>query len=258
MRKANVVGALAAALVVAALAGADEVNWRGRVAPGQAVEVKGVNGSVVAHAGSGQQVEVRASRSGRKSDPASVEIKVVEHAGGVTICALYPTPAEGRPNECQPGEAGRMNVRDNDVKVDFTVALPKGVRLLARTVNGAVKAAGLESDVEARTVNGGIEIETSGHAAAETVNGSIQASFGRAEWQGAIALKTVNGGIDVALPGDASATVEAKTVNGGIETDFDLPVKGQHGSRRLSGTLGSGGRSLDLDTVNGAIRLRRR
>ena len=34
--------------------------------------------------------EVTATKTGRKSNPAEVEIRVVEHAEGVTICAVYP------------------------------------------------------------------------------------------------------------------------------------------------------------------------
>jgi hypothetical protein len=43
-----------------------------------------------------------ATKHGRRSDPAEVEIEVVEHAGGVTICAVYPSPGS-RPNECRQG-----------------------------------------------------------------------------------------------------------------------------------------------------------
>src|SRR2546422_4855498 len=62
-----------------------------------------------------------------------------------------------------------MNVRDNDVTVDFTVRVPAGVRFLGKTVNGEVEAAVGSSDVEAITVNGSIRISTTGYAEAQTV-----------------------------------------------------------------------------------------
>src|SRR3989442_11593880 len=37
----------------------------------------------------GSQAEVSAAKHARRSDPASVEIKVVESEDGVTICAVY-------------------------------------------------------------------------------------------------------------------------------------------------------------------------
>ncbi|PYP64110.1 MAG: hypothetical protein DMD37_03730, partial [Gemmatimonadetes bacterium] len=68
---------------------------------------------------------------------------------------------------------------------------------------------------------------------------------------------TVNGGITLELPATFSAEVRAETVNGDIETEFPLTVTGRFGPRHLRGTVGNGGRELDLGTVNGSIRLRK-
>ena len=179
----------------------------------------------------------------------------MEHAGGVTICAVY--PSTGAPNECKPGEGGRMSVRDNDVNVEFRVKVPAGVRFLGRTVNGGIEASGITADAEARTVNGGVALDATGTARAETVNGGITARLGRADWAGALALKTVNGGIEMTLPEGLNADVKASTVNGDIETDFPLTVTGKISRRKLEGTIGSGGRTLELSTVNGGIELRK-
>jgi DUF4097 and DUF4098 domain-containing protein YvlB len=150
-----------------------------------------------------------------------------------------------------------MSTRDNDVKVEFTVRVPEGVRFIGRTVNGSVEAQGLTADAEVYSVNGAVTVTSSGLARAETVNGSITAAMGRADWSGPLELKTVNGSITVELPATVSARVEARTVNGGIETDFPLTVTGRFGPRRVSGTIGSGGRDLTLETVNGGIHIRR-
>ena len=46
------------------------------------------------------------------------------------------------------------------------------------------------------------------------------------------------------------------TVNGDIDTDF--PVSASRISRRrIEGTIGGGGRTLSLETVNGSISLKR-
>ena len=150
-----------------------------------------------------------------------------------------------------------MSTRDNDVEVHFTVKVPAGVALAARTVNGEVEATGLEGDVDATTVNGSIQVSTSGRAQAETVNGSIRASAGRSDWSGDAAFKTVNGSITLTLPSSTSADVRAGTVNGDIETDFALTVTGKFSRRRLNGTIGGGGHTLEMETVNGSIRLRK-
>jgi hypothetical protein len=246
----------AAALAAPAFAAGEDFRWQGRVAPGDAIEIKDVNGGITATAGDSDQVLVTATKKARKSDPESVKIEVVEHPGGVTICAVYPA-VDGRPNECAPGHGGRMSVHDNDVAVQFQVQVPAGVRLVGRTVNGAISATGLRADATAETVNGAVRLESTGTATANTVNGAITARMGRADWQGALRLKTVNGAVEVTLPENASTEVKASTVNGGIETDFPLTVTGRVGPRSISGTIGSGGRQLELNTVNGGITLRK-
>lgn len=232
-------------------------HWRGRVARGQAVEIRGVNGDVEARHGAGDAVEVRAVKRGRRDDPSEVEVEVVEHDGGVTICAVYPTPPGKRPNECRPG-GGHHHTGRNDVSVAFEVVVPAGVTFVGRTVNGDVEVTGLGGDVDASTVNGSVGISTTGTATAHTVNGSITARFGSAAWRDDLSFETVNGSITITMPDGVSTRVEASTVNGGIETDFPLTIQGRFGPRRLTGTIGEGGdRELRLRTVNGRIELRR-
>src|SRR4029077_13914206 len=210
---------------------------------------------VRAVAGSGD-VEVTAVKHARRSDPDEVKIEVVQHEDGVTICAVYPSDRR-RENTCATGDGAHTNVHNNDVLVDFTVRVLAGVRFIGNTVNGDVSAADLSSDVEANTVNGSIRISTAGYAEAQTVNGEIVASIGRAMWNDALEFRTVNGGITLDLPASLSTEVRAKTVNGDIQTDFPLMVTGRLGPRSVRGTIGSGGRRLALETVNGSIRLRK-
>jgi hypothetical protein len=235
-------------------------EWQGRVEAGNSIEVKGINGDVRAVASTGNEVQVVAElREHRRGYAEDIEFEVIEHDDGVTICAMYPTPRRAdRPNECAPGSRGRMNTRENDVEVNFTVRVPAGVGFTGRTVNGAVDVESLTGDVEAHTVNGDVELSTSGVAQASTVNGSIWASLGRSDWTDALEFETVNGSITLELPDGFGAEVSARTVNGGIETDFPLTVQGRFSSRRLTGTIGEGGRRLWLETVNGSIRLRSR
>jgi Putative adhesin len=232
-------------------------QWHGTVPQGSAIEIKGVNGEIRAMASTGAEVEVAAVMRGRRSDPAEVRIDVVQHADGVTICAVYPSP-DSRPNECQPGDGGRMNTRNNDVHVSFTVRVPPGVRFIGRTVNGDVTADSLGGPVSLRTVNGDTTFSTSSFGEASTVNGSVRGTMGNGQWNEPLEFHTVNGGISLDLPADTSADVKAATVNGSITTDFPITVSGRVQRNRLNGTIGNGGRALELETVNGSITLRRR
>ena len=230
---------------------ADELfEWSGRVAAGQHVEIKGVSGTITAAPAVNGLVEVAADRRGSRNDPNEVRIEVVEHPAGVTICAIY--PREG--NACLPGDEGRLSTRRNDVQVDFSVGVPPGVDLVARHVNGAIKAAELAGDIEAVTVNGSITVAAGGHVRAETVNGSIAAGIGRADWDGEASFETVNGSVTLTLPESADIDVSVRTANGSIRTD--LPITDTDERRqRFEGRLGDGGRTLRIRTANGSVRL---
>ncbi len=235
----------------------EQFRWTGQVAPGQSIEIKGLNGGISAQPANGGEIEVVAIKKGHRSDPAAVTIKVVPHANGVTICAVYPSDDADQPNTCEPGDGGHSHVRNNDVDVTFTVRVPAGVGFVGRTVNGEISAMSLTGNVDSRTVNGSINISTAGYAQAKTVNGEITAKMGNANWSDSLEFKTINGGIDLDLPADLSTKIEADTFNGDIESDFPLTLLGRVSRKHLSGTIGAGGRELLLKTLNGSIRLKR-
>mgnify|MGYP006969348687 CR=1 FL=1 len=234
---------------------ATDYRWSGRVAQGESIEIKGVNGSVEFVYAEGSEVVVTVEARARRSDPSTVRIERVEHGDGLTFCAVYPTPEGREPNRCGPGNSGNMNTHRNDVQVDFRVEIPEGVTVIGRTVNGEVEATGLRSDVYAESVTGDIEISTTGFAQAETVNGSIEASMGSA-FQSAVEFSTVNGSIDLDLPDDIDADIDASWLNGSFESDIPFLMQGSVSRRSARGVLGEGGPELELQTVNGSIRIR--
>jgi DUF4097 and DUF4098 domain-containing protein YvlB len=245
-------------LATVAVAAGQDFNWHGRLAAGKRLEVKGVNGDVRAVLASGAEAVVNARKHSRRSDPDEVEIKVVESDDGITICAVYPTPRRAREeNNCEPGDRWHSNTENNDVVVDFEVQVPAGVEFNGKTVNGEMSAEGLKGDAHVSTVNGSVRVTTTGLAEASTVNGSVYAEMGRANWTDELEFSTVNGGITLILPGKLDTEVRASTVNGEIETDWPLMVSGRFSNRRIRGTIGAGGRALSLSTVNGEIRLKK-
>ncbi len=228
--------------------------WHGAVGVGQTVEIKGVNGDIIAERSAGGEIEVRAEKRARRSDLETVRIEVVEHAGGVTVCAVYPSSRE-REHTCEPGSGGRNSIRNNDVRVTFYVSVPEDVGFLGRTVNGDVRVHDLASEVGARSVNGDIEISTTGFAEASTVNGSIDAAMERYDIASGLSFSTVNGSISLDLPDDVDVDVDARWVNGHLKTDPPLELIGRVSRRSARGVLGDGGPELNLRTVNGSIHL---
>ena len=234
---------------------AESFRWTGMLEPGRILEVKGIKGDVIVERTSGDEVEVTAHA--RRSDPSEVRVEVVEHAEGVTICAVYPTPPGRCENYCCAGSDGRMNSRDNDTQVEFRIRLPDGVLFTGRTVNGDLKALGLASDVVLSTVNGDVDVSTTGYAEASTVNGSIDARIGQMNSEDGLSFGTVNGSVTPDLPDDVDADLDARWVNGDLDSDFiPLRIEGRLSRRRIQGMLGDGGPELSVSTVNGSIRIR--
>lgn len=230
-------------------------EWSGQVAGGGQIEIKGVNGGIQAFLASGTDVEVSVVKRGQVNSPSSVTIDVVQHTGGVTICAVYPDVTGQPANQCLPGAQGSMSVRDNDVEVTFTVRVPSGVEFRGQTVNGSVEASGLQSNAFAATVNGSVDVTTTRLGSAATVNGTVTASIGLANWDRDLAFTTINGNVSVKIPAGTNANARLSAANGSITTEFPLP---EIAPRILQGTIGAGGPLLTLSTVNGNVALQRR
>jgi hypothetical protein len=228
--------------------------WHGTVRTGQTVEIKGVNGDIIARRAAGGEIEVRAEKRAGRSDVNAVRIEVVDHGQGVTLCAVYPS-SRGRENTCEPGSGGRSNIRNNDVRVTFYVSVPENVAFQGSTVNGDVEVHDLASDVGAKSVNGDIEISTTGFAEASTVNGSIDAAMERYNIEAGLSFSTVNGSISLDLPDDVNADLNAKWVNGRLEADLPFRLIGRASRHSAKGVLGEGGPELNLKTVNGSIHV---
>jgi DUF4097 and DUF4098 domain-containing protein YvlB len=222
-------------------------DWRGSIPGGRTLDVRGVNGNIRTVLAPGSEVEVNAIRTARRSDPNQVRVEVENKGGDVVICVIYP-------NESNSGCDRGQNTKNNDTRVDFTIRLPKDVRLAARTVNGNVLAEKLHSPITAKTVNGRIELNTTQSASAESVNGSINATMGTLASEAR--FSSVNGSIDLSLPPTAGANLNASVVNGDITPDFPITLSGKISKRELNGRLGNGGPELVVKTVNGSIHIR--
>ncbi len=229
-------------------------EWSGQIAQGDELEVKGINGGIEVTLASGSTAEVTAFKRSDRNDPDSVTVEVVEHAGGITICAVYPDVPGQPANECLPGDQGHMSVQDNDVEVNFTVLLPAGVVLTGNTINGSVTADGLLGNAFLVTINGDVRVSTTQLALGTTVNGSVDASIGLNTWDRDLAFSSVNGNVTVEVPAATNAEVRARTANGSISSEFSEVV--EVGPNDWRGTLGSGGRLLTIATVNGNVALR--
>jgi hypothetical protein len=223
--------------------------------PGQVLEIWNINGSVKAEAAVGSEAEISVQIIGTKPHPGSIQIDVVPYSGGILACTIY--KGLSRPEYCSPGLEPSLSLNNSDIKVEYSLKLPVGVKFAAKTVNGRITAGLPASEIVANAVNGQIAVSTRMQVTANLVNGSILASLDGENWTGARRLHTVNGSIDVEVPETIDADVKASTVWGFITTDFPIQVQRGFVGSSLNGSINRGGPRLEITTVNGSIHLRK-
>ena len=236
-----------------------DFHWSGNVASGHWLRVRNLSGAVHVQAASGNDVVVDAHKRWRRGDPQDVRITVDKSSGGdVLICALW-----GNESSCdEDGYSSHSHHHhgddDNDVSVEFTVQLPKGVNIATSTVNGGVSVDGATGKVEASAVNGSVEATTlGGPVEASTVNGDVEVHMHSTSDATHLEYSTVNGSIRVYLPTELNADIEMSTVNGSFHSDYPLALSGRIDPHHLHAAIGSGGPRVRCSTVNGSIDLRK-
>lgn len=233
-------------LLVLAVAAAVPFSYDGPLRAGQTLTIRDVNGPVRVR--TGDRFSVRATKTAHRGDPNAVAIKVEPGPNGTVVCVRY-APDLNR------GCGDRSNdTHDNDTSVAFDVTVPRGVTLDASSVNGDVDVVN-DGPSDATSVNGNVRVSGRDVRRAITVNGSVTVDI-LDRTRGELTAKTVNGAIDVTLPHGSGLTVDASTVNGDIHAPGMTATHPQYGpGASLHGTLGDGGRRLNLDSVNGSITL---
>jgi hypothetical protein len=236
-------------------------TWRGELPAGAWVRVRDLNGTVRVARASGREVLVTATQHFGPGRPERVRLVATPDPAGVTVCALWGreggTCTARDYRSARKGRwPGQLFGRGRPVRVDFTVALPPGVRLDASTVNGGVVVADADADVRVRTVNGSVTVDARGAPVqVESVNGAVRARLAELPSEGTTELRTVNGSVTALLPDAVDAEVALETVNGRVSSDWPLTGGDPASRRALRGTLGAGGARLALRTVNGSARL---
>lgn len=255
------VAALLAPATVASAQGSEQTSnfrWSEHIDAGRSVKISNINGTVTVRAGSGDRVEVTAVKRWRRGDPASVKIYAAREGGDIRVCPLY-----NRREDCNDHDRRDDDRRnrdyDDDVQVDFTVSVPRGVNVSAATVNGPVSVTGATENVDAATVNGDVTVESGrGRLSGTTVSGTVHATV--ITRPSDMEFTTVNGSVIAELASNIGVDLEMTTVNGNLNTDYDVVLRsGRFNPFNVNAHLGpSGGPRMRLTTVNGDVTLKKR
>lgn len=182
-------------------------------------------------------------------------VQIVNHGGGQVIQAghIYGniTMFNGRM------QVGGLQMTDATVvpgpePVRLNVTLPAGSLLAARVESGTLATRGHLDSADISGMSAGVEVDSAGDLAAETISGRISVGSVTGEAR----LTSTSGRIRV---GDAAGPVAAETVSGGIDITVSAPVTVQAESVSGSITVRTGGTDPDVraHSVSGRTRITR-
>ncbi len=213
------------------------------LAPSGRVEIVNMNGDIDVAVGPPGTVGVSAIMSARAmtDDRAKAllsESKIEEQA----------TPEHVRLATVRAGRSGGFDVH-------YKLTMPADARVDVTTSNGTLKADGMTGHVKAMVSNGGIELTgLRGTVDAASVNGHVSVKM--AEVTGRVRVESTNGRIAIEVPKDSKATLNVRSVNGGI-TVTGLTAQEASGRRirSLESQLNGGGPEIDVRVTNGRITI---
>jgi hypothetical protein len=242
---------------------ANAFAWSGTVAPAHWVHIRNTTGRINVLARDSSTVEVRASEHW-SGDRAADSIRFVQREtdDGVIICTLA-----GQQNSCTPeqygSDSGMTIVNPFDflrhggkASVDYVVHVPAGGKVDVSTILGEVGVADVTGEVKAQSVNGSVRVAArGGPVMASSVNGSVRVAIDSLAAPGDIDLETVNGSVTAQLPPALQANVSLETAHGHVTSDYVVAGVDTTVHNEMHGTIGGGGRTVKLETVNGSVRL---
>ena len=116
------------------------------------------------------------------------------------------------------------------------------MRVDLSTINGTITVDGATAEVDARTINGDIDVATSGGPVnANNTNGNVRARLGKLESDAPMEFTTVTGNVSVEFGNDFSADVDLRTLNGSLNTNFEMTLNGRIDPKRIRTHIGRPG-----------------
>jgi len=157
-----------------------------------------------------------------------------------------------------------------DYKMDFTIKVPKSLHLMLSTINdGDVTVENVKGIVKAGNINGSIRLShLESEAEASTINGDVDIEYTQNPGKDC-RFYTLNGDINALFQPGLSANMSFESFNGSFYTNLrameTLPVKVEKASQgegikyKINGNryqIGGGGALLDFETFNGNVYLK--
>lgn len=196
---------------------------------------------VVTHSGSGE-TRVEGIRGA---------VSVRTQSGAIRLANLGETQVETGSGAVSIDGAGPLKVTTSSGGVE---AGRVGGNVYVRTQSGQVTLSVVhEGDVDVETGSSAITIDgVDGGLAVSTRSGRVRVSGNpRRSW----VVATSSSAIDAEFSANAAFTLDATSGSGSVKVE-NLIVRGEVGKRRVAGTIGGGGQTVQLTSRSGATRLK--
>jgi DUF4097 and DUF4098 domain-containing protein YvlB len=237
------------------------------------VQVKGTlgEGAELSFAGGENQtsIEVEAEHGnpmGIKSDlevlvPSGSSVSIEGFSSTIVVSGVTGSVSAETVNGSitQSGTAKGVELQSVNGAIEVTKA---SGRIQAEAVNGAVTVRDASGELEASTVNGKLLV-TGGsfdRVALESVSGGVRFEAGLSA-KAALSVESVSGSVELFFPAGFGAEFSVSTFSGAITNE--LGPAAEKSSRwtpekELSFTTGSGGARVSVETLSGAVSIRKR
>lgn len=204
----------------------------------------GQNGGVTVKAWDGSGVLVRS-----KVEAAGID----EGAAKIVASQINVNTSGGAVNVMGPATDNTKNW-----SVSFEIFVPRRADLNIKTYNGGIAITGVHGNIQFDAMNGGVSLKgLGGDVEGKTMNGGLNVDLAGDRWDGTkLDARTTNGGVNLTMPERYSAHFETATVNGRLNVDMPMTVRGEIG-RKLTTELGAGGPTIHVETTNGGVNVKR-
>ncbi|MDO6428789.1 hypothetical protein Q4489_17405 [Thalassotalea sp. 1_MG-2023] len=225
----------------------DEIKQSFNVSPAAEFRLNNVNGDVEIIGWKKEVISITAiitadDQEGRDR----IEVDMQENSRGVSVETRY--------------KKSNWN-KNSSGSVDYEVNVPVGTKLSdIELVNGSLTIKNVSGAMKLQTVNGSIDAAgLANNSEISSVNGSVDVNYiDSIEQLDDISIETVNGRVVLSLPANINADVEVETMHGSIKNDFGLSAKkNMFTGRSLEGMIGSGDVQVDIETVNGSVKIKK-
>jgi hypothetical protein len=226
------------------------------VPAGMPVHVKNLRGRIEVTPSPDDSLRVTAALlwRGDAERPRGIKFLGASFPTAVLVCSIF---GDG---ECTVDDYSAKQRRSfglggaDDVKVEFTVQVPAGVRLELIGVDTRIASAS-SGPVRAKTINGDVLVATAvGPVDASTMNGNVDARMTSLAGPDSVIAKTMNGDAWAFIPESAAVSVDVGTTNGRVQTDF---AELQAAGKSITGGIRGGGTPVYVRTLNGDAGLGR-